>query len=387
MKILHLFANHKFTGPADPALDLAALLRDRGHDVAVAVGRGRAASAGDDAPGGSGLLAVAKRRGLRTIDAVVLPKHGRPVAMVRAVRALRAHLRALPADLVHCHLPGDHFVAALAAAPLGTPVVRTYYDAEPPFGVRARFALAKSAGAFVFSAEAAARLARRAPALERSGRVRIIEPAIDFARFSPRRDAARRAAWSAGDRDVVCGVVARMQRHRLFGELIEGFAEAAKRDARLHLVVLGRGTHAETVARAPARNSAAAARIHFPGYVPPEEYPRVLPCFDLLIFLVPGSDGTCRAAREALACGVPVIASRRGLLPTFIRDGVSGALLPAETPAAIAAAISTLAGDDAGRAALARRAAEFARAHFDPERQAAAVLDLYRALAGAGVAP
>ena len=39
MRVLHLFANWKWTGPAEPALNLAAALRGRKHDVHFACGR------------------------------------------------------------------------------------------------------------------------------------------------------------------------------------------------------------------------------------------------------------------------------------------------------------------------------------------------------------
>ncbi|MCA8961620.1 MAG: glycosyltransferase [Planctomycetes bacterium] len=169
-----------------------------------------------------------------------------------------------------------------------------------------------------------------------------------------------------------------MQTHRLFPELIAGFAEVALADARLHLVVLGRGTHREQVAFEPARRSGVGERIHFPGYLDTEAYPRALPAFDALIYLVPGSDGTCRAAREALASGVPLISTHRGLLATINEKGRTGVFIEAETPSGIAAAIRSIVEDTPLRERLASGARSRARERFDAQRHARELVAVYR---------
>ena len=137
-------------------------------------------------------------------------------------------------------------------------------------------------------------------------------------------------------------------------------------DARLQLEILGRGTHQEEVAKIPARATGLGDRIRFAGYIDPSLYPQHLSRFDLLLFLVPGSDGTCRAAREALACGVPVIASRRGLLPDLIPESC-GLLLQNEAVETMAQAMLSLADDPLRRQQMARNAREYAQQTFDAE--------------------
>jgi glycosyltransferase involved in cell wall biosynthesis len=367
MKVLHLFANHKFTGPADPALVLARALRDAGVEVTWAAGR--------SPDGGGGLLALGEERGLPVAPGLRLRKHGRPLPWLADVARLRRWLRERRFDVVHAHLPNDHHIAVTAARGLGVPVVRSLYDAEPPTGFRGRISVERSARLIAPTPAAADRLRVRYPAV--AGRVVAIAPVRDLSRFGAPRDPAVRAGWGAGEGAFVVGVVARMQLHRRFGELIEGFAIAAREDRGLHLVVLGRGTHQRTVAHEPAARSGVGDRIHFPGYIEPARYPAVLPAFDALLFLVPGSDGTCRAVREAQASGVPVIAAPRGLLPELIAPGESGVLLGDDEPAAIASAIRALRADPARREALARGARRFAAERFDARAAAARVAELY----------
>lgn len=371
VKILHLFSNHKFTGPADPALVAAGALCAAGHEVVFAAGR-------SPQDGSSGVGELARERGLTTDDRLTLLKHGRPWPLLRDVHRLRDWLRTGAFDAVHCHLPNDHLIGALASRGSGVPVVRTLYEPDVDRGWRSRSAWRRTGGAVVFADRAAESVSR----LERSVAVARLDPPLDLARFGGERhgDPSLRASWGVERDDFVVGVVARMQPHRRFPELIAGFVAAAQSTPRLHLVVLGRGTHQERVAKEPARRSSAPDRIHFPGYVDPERYPQCLLEFDALIFLVPGSDGTCRAAREALASGVPIIASSRGLLPDLIEDGRTGLVLADDTPSAIAEAVTRLATENETQQALSVEARRRAIERFDAEQHAARLIELYRTI-------
>jgi len=298
------------------------------------------------------------------------------VSWLQDLRKLRRWFVEGRFDLVHTHLANDHHLAATAAHGTSVPVVRSYYDLEPPRTRRGRTALKKSQALLAPSETAAESLRSQFPSL--ADRVELVPPPLDFARFQVSRQRESLQRWGIEADAFVVGVVARMQPHRRFPELIDGFAQVARNDSGLQLVILGRGTHQEPVAKEPAAHSGVADQIHFPGYIDPAEYPSVLPNFDALIFLVPGSDGTCRAAREAQACGVPLITSSRGLLPELMAPGESGLLLSDDTPDQIANAIQSLRADPARRTALARGALDYARSRFDPEVITDLVMETYR---------
>ena len=75
-----------------------------------------------------------------------------------------------------------------------------------------------------------------------------------------------------------------------------------------------------------------------------EHYVDTLNSMDLFVFLVPGSDGTARALREAMAMGKPVIVTDRGMLPELVENGVSG-IVAQETPESLAQAVCELLRD------------------------------------------
>ena len=165
------------------------------------------------------------------------------------------------------------------------------------------------------------------------------------------------------------------QRH----SLLNGPQRKAPRETRQDLLQrVHRADGIAQVAFEPARRSGVGERIHFPGYLDTEAYPRALPAFDALIYLVPGSDGTCRAAREALASGVPLISTHRGLLATINEKGRTGVFIEAETPSGIAAAIRSIVEDTPLRERLASGARSRARERFDAQRHARELVAVYR---------
>lgn len=365
VKILHLFSNHKFTGPADPALVLAAAQLKAGDSVTFAAGR-------SPQDGSSGVGQLARERGLPIDERLTLLKHARPWRTLRDVHKLRDWLQREPFDVIHSHLPNDHLIAALASRGSGLKLIRTLYDLHPASGWRARSSWRRTGGAVVFSDQTAAELRELEPSIV----VERLDPPLDLDRFDHHRSEILRAEWGVAPGDFVVGVVARMQPHRRFPELIAGFAAAAERHPKLHLVVLGRGTHQERVAKEPARQSSMPNHIHFPGYIDPEAYPAALPCFDALIFLMPGSDGTCRAAREALASGVPIISSSRGLLPEMIEDTQSGLVLTRDEPEDIMGALLRLIEEPGLATELGSGARRSARSRFDAASHAEAITRL-----------
>ncbi len=103
----------------------------------------------------------------------------------------------------------------------------------------------------------------------------------------------------------------------------------------------------------------------------------VLRAIDVFTFLVPGSDGTCRALLEAAACGIPAVTSKRGALPEIVIDGVTG-ILCEEDPETLAGAWRALLDDPARRRSMGENARQRAETAFIPSRFAEEAEALYR---------
>ncbi len=176
----------------------------------------------------------------------------------------------------------------------------------------------------------------------------------------------------------VIGMVARFQAYRKTDRVIGAFARLADKHPDARLFLLGRSSQMEESVHRPARELGVADRVVTPGYIR-EGYRDALASMDVFVFMVPGSDGTARALREAMALGIPVVTTTIGMLPEIVQDGVSG-LVVEPTEEALAGAIEQLYANKADRKRLGEGAQRAAHERFDISKQARIVERFYRSL-------
>jgi glycosyltransferase involved in cell wall biosynthesis len=350
-------------------LRLALALRERGHDVWLACpapppGAGRSLAGEADAAGLSPALGLTRGDGLH------------PLADLRDVRRLRRLLEERAIDVAHVWHSRDHLLALRAAGALRRRValLRSWRHAEAvsPWPWNRWLFGSGTDGMFCVSPETA----RRNAGLRGGRPIAGAFGAVDLERFEPRPSpAAVRAALGLSPEHHVVGIVARVQAHRRFDLLLEAGARLFARDPRARLLVVGRGTRRAELAESPARRMGIGERVVFAGYRA-ADYADVLRSIDVFTYLVPGSDGTCRALLEAASCGIPAVTTRRGALAEIVAHGETG-LLVDEDPEALASAWASLLADPQRRARLGRAARARAEHLFAPERFAAAALSLY----------
>ena len=119
--------------------------------------------------------------------------------------------------------------------------------------------------------------------------------------------------------------------------------------------------------------------VHFPGYVGQPE--RVLEETDLMV-LPSHTEGLPNAALEALAMEVPVLATRVGGTPEVIEQGVTGRLVPARSPRALADALVEFLGDPEPWKKMAVRGRELVEAEFNFETRTRRLEVIYAELVG-----
>jgi glycosyltransferase involved in cell wall biosynthesis len=375
MRILHLYSDYRWTGPAEPTVNLCAKLKERGHDVLFACRL-------EQHHGEPGIASRAAAQQLQTITDFGLNRYWDPADLFYDLRKLPKFLRDEKIEVLHTHLSYDHALGGWAARRSRAPVsvVRTNHKAVPlRRSLTHRILIRYFTEHLIEISDMAAAGDIHGFRLEPS-RVSRANVALDLARFDPSREKLPdlRAELGLGASEVVIGIVARMQRHRRFDVLLRGFALALKQVPQLRLVVLGRGTHQEMVAKEPARRLGLGDRVLFPGYYMHEKYVAAVNAFDVKVFLMPGSDGSCRAAREAMALGKPVICARRGMLPEIVTDGVTGFVVD-DTPENLAAAMVKLALDPERRQSMGQAARAKALREFSPEQEVVAVEKAYEA--------
>jgi glycosyltransferase involved in cell wall biosynthesis len=106
------------------------------------------------------------------------------------------------------------------------------------------------------------------------------------------------------------------------------------------------------------------------------------------IFVLP-SRGDCmpQAVIEAIACGLPVVATRVGAIPEMVTDGVNGYLVPARQPRALAEAIGALVKHPGRRHPMGRHSRVLAQQSYDADKNNRRIFELMKRVAAERVAP
>ena len=373
MKVLWTVSNWKHTGPLEPSLDLAAAFAARGHEVRVAVGR---PPEGDEP---EAVQCVAARGLTLAETGARLHKHSAPWRDARDVGRLARYLAGTRPDAIVTTQRNDHRLALRAARRSGgMPVARLWFgDGTGALDRRDVKACQGSSAVLPFCEEAMRQLEDAGVSQERL--LRTGAP-LDIASLRARIDASLslRATFDIPPDRFLIGIVARMQLHRRFEILWDALARLQQEGLPFHFVAIGRGTNQEVVAHEPVREKGLQEVVTFPGYLRGAAYASALAELQAQVFLVPGSDPTCRALREGMALGVPSVTTRRGMLPDIVTDGVTGHLFD-ETATGLADALRRLILDPAAAGALGHAAREKAEAFYDTRHVAEDVESVLRA--------
>jgi colanic acid/amylovoran biosynthesis glycosyltransferase len=212
-------------------------------------------------------------------------------------------------------------------------------------------------------------------------RVEIVHCGVDNERFAPEHREAR-------DRDrVVC--VASLTARKGHVHLVDALALLAHDHPSIALDLVGDGPEREGIAQR-ARDRGVAHRVRLLGARSSKDVRAVLA--DARVFVLPSvrlasgrMEGIPVALMEAMASGVPVVASRLSGIPELVEDGVTGLLVAPGDPSALAAAVARLLEDDLLAAELARSAREVVEQSFSLAAEAQRLGDLFaQSIAGAG---
>ena len=378
MKALHLFSNAKWTGPAEPALNLCVALRALGVDADFACTPNAGASVNK-------VVETARDRGIEPLLQFHLSKHRHPIKDFQDRRALSGHLDRQRYDLIHCHLDNDHAIALGPATRHRIPLIRSSYEGLGLTLSRRRRSLLEGTAFLIEPSQRALEHDAEAFAFPRE-RLGVVPGAVDTGRFDPTRELPDGRSWIQVPHDAfVIGIVARMQTHRHYADLFRALRQLVDEAPKTHLVVVGRGTKQERVGKQPVRELGLEDRVHFSGHIDGENYAGMLKAFDVGVFLVPGSDGTCRAVREIMAIGKPMVVADRGMLAEIVTHEHDGLVCDGSVEA-LHRSLKRLREDRRDRRRMAQAARETALAAYSLEAQSAAVLSLYEKVLGAGPA-
>lgn len=355
-------------------LQLGLALRAHGHFVALAC---------PEAPDAS-MRSLAGEARIAGLAPSITLSHGRAASWLGErsdVEALQHFLEEQAIDIVHTWHTHDHLLALRASRTRRrqkkTKLVRSYRVAEriAPWPWNRWLFGPGTDGLLCVSPETA----RRNVALRGGRPVAAAFGAVDHARFSPKpRNLDVMRALGLSPEHQVVGIVARVQPHRRFDLLLDACEILFRENSQARFLVIGRGTRRAELLDEPVRQRGLADRVLLAGYRH-QDFADVLRCIDVFTFLVPGSDGTCRALLEAAACGIPAVTSSRGALLELVEHERTGLIVP-EAPQALATAWQALLKNESLRSRLGAAAHLRAQVIFTPQNYAQSVEQFYETL-------
>jgi len=214
-------------------------------------------------------------------------------------------------------------------------------------------------------------------------RVRLIYNGIDLERFHPpsagQREEARRKLGLSPDH-LALGNAGRISHAKGWDILLRALAPLMRENPRLRLVIIGDGQALSSLELTSERLGIRQS-CHFAGLIQ-----RVWEVLGALDIFVSASrwEGFGYALVEAMAVGLPVVASRVGSVPEYVVDGENGLLYQPGSEEELCEKVRILAESETLRSELGRRAREVVEERFDLRRSAARVVEVYRELVPAG---
>jgi glycosyltransferase involved in cell wall biosynthesis len=278
-------------------------------------------------------------------------------------------------DVVNSHNPPAHRFAQLARASGFAPLVMTRHGEQWPWARAPRmFAAPVTDGVIAVSARVRSAFLEHFPDYPER-RLIVIENGIE-AQASGGDEPLR--ALREGGRAVLY-VAARLDPVKDLGTLLRAFA-LARRGRNVVLAIAGDGPERSALT-ALARDLEIDADVHFLGFR--DDAARLYTGADVFV-LSSLTEGLSLSTLEAMAAGLPVVATRVGGNPELILDGETGLLVPPRDPEALAGAIGRVLDDAPLRARLGTAGRARAAERFSLRETTRRYLDVYGRLIGAG---
>lgn len=264
-----------------------------------------------------------------------------------------ALLRAWRPDIVHGYLTVPNLLAlsarflrprpAIVWGVRATKMDMARYDALHRLTERALTLAVRAPDLIITNSSAAASEIRDAGAL--AERVVAIPNGIDTGRFKPSDNArsATRAKLAISSDQTAVGIVGRLDPMKDHETFLDAAALLAERHPEMIFVIAGDGSEKEAISAGLARRALISRTRLIPACENPEQ---LYPALDLIVSSSAFGEGFSNVLAEAMACGVPAVATDIGDASTLL--GSSDALVPPRDPVALAQAIERRLASPAG---------------------------------------
>ncbi len=208
--------------------------------------------------------------------------------------------------------------------------------------------------------------------------IHVVPSGIDFSPFDEAlpKDFLRKEFGFADD-DYLVGIVAQLEDHKGHAYLLEAVRAIKAQAPKMRLIVVGEGSLRLDLTK-QAQDLRVDDIVFFLGFR--HDVPKILASLDLFV-LSSHMEGLGTSLMDAMAAGLPIVATMAGGIPEVVLHRETGLLVPPRDPQALAQSILKLYLDRALAARLAAKGREVVHEKFSAEAMARRIITLYERVA------
>ncbi|MEA2715226.1 MAG: hypothetical protein QOG91_254 [Candidatus Parcubacteria bacterium] len=375
MKIVYVITKSNWGGAQRHVFDLATTMKDKGHDVWVAVG-------------GEGVLKQKlEKAGIYTFSIAALDRDISLAKDIGSFREIFSIVRSKRPDILHLHSPKAAGLGSLAGRLLRVKSIITTvhgwtFNESRPFYERLAIIFASwltmlFSHTTILLSEREFTQAFRFPGAK--DKIKLIPLGISAPTFMSIEGAKNFMAKAIGipaaefNKKTVIGCIAELHANKGLCYLVEAMASVAAQNPEAIAVVVGEGEEAESL-RNKIKEHKVERSVFLIGYV--DGAAEYLKAFSMLV-LPSIKEGLPYAVFEAGSAGLPVIATTVGGIPEIIEDMKSGILIQPKKSRELGHAISFMIEHPVDRKKYGAALKERIRSKFSEEKMLWLLLGLY----------
>ncbi len=325
--------------------------------------------------GDTSIAAELKAMGVEVIDLQMLPKW-----RLDKLFRLYGELRQNRPDILHCWMIHSNIIGRVIGKMADVPKIivsrRSDKNGSQWATVLNRWLVNWSDG--IIAVSESTKRAELAETGIQCERVTVVPNGINAGQFSQTPSAADRQALRAelgyDDQIFLIGSVGRLTEAKGYPDLITAFKTVSQQMPKARLLIAGKG-NLEPELKQLAQAIGVGEKVQFPGVR--SDIPQLLNAFDTFAFSSHW-EGMPNALMEAMAAGLPCVATAVSAAPELIDDGTHGILVQPKEPDLLATAILQLAEDKQAADRLGQAARQRIFSEFTLENTAQKTISVYQ---------
>ena len=367
LNILHITSNDRWTGSAEPVVNLVLSLKARGHNVYMAYTRGRS------------METHLKETDIEFVENVSLKRSGNPFHSISDIKTLCKFVSEKEIDIIHSHISHDQWIGGMVKKFAKKELIhfRTRHkipeiETDPLHGYLHK----KLTDCHIALCHAVKNKYIKEANLDPE-KVEVVLGAVNTKKYNPQVNGTEvKEALGFAPNDKVVGMISHFKPDRGYDHLFNVMPAIKEKVPNAKFILAGGRSRYQRDLQQRINDIGLKddVRIIIDHSYKWEE---LLSVMNLSCYMALGSEGTGRAMLEVMAIGRPIIAADIGAVRDTIEDGVSGKIIGQHDEDALKKAILEILTDDDKAKSMCVRSRQIIEEKFTLAAQTSKMEELY----------